>query len=201
MKATLAPWRSDKHAIPSPDGSRYTWIVAETATFLAWAESLETLNYYEILRVPTDASPAEVQRAFHELSLRCHPDRFVEEGREVARAAASVFKRAAEAYNILRKPVFRKRYDAELKKGKITLNERAIEEKKKHEQRTLLMIAKGPKAKQFAAKADDLLSQGKLDAARIQLISAVQNDPDNEELKERLQIVYEALMLEPDAML
>lgn len=175
--------------------------MAETATFLAWAESLETLNYYEILRVPENAPQAEIQKAFHELSLRCHPDRFVSEGREVARAAASVFKRAAEAYNILRKPAFRQRYDAELKKGQIKLNERAIEQKKKHEQRTLLMIAQGARAKQHAAKADELLSQGKLDAARIQLISATQNDPHNEELKERLQILYEALMLEPDAML
>ena len=31
-------------------------------------------------------------------------------------------KRAAEAYNILRKPALRKRYDAELSKGKLTFD-------------------------------------------------------------------------------
>jgi DnaJ-class molecular chaperone len=171
--------------------------VAESSTFLAWAESLETLSYYEILRVAEDASPGEIQQAFHELSLRCHPDRFVEEGPEVAAAAGTVFKRAAEAYNILRKPAFRKRYDAELNKGKITLDERAVEPTKRHEQRTLFMIARTAKAKQHAAKADELLAKGKLDDARVQLITANQHDPNNEELKERLDILYEAMLLEP----
>ncbi len=171
--------------------------MAEVSTFLAWAESLETMSYYEILRVPEDASPAEIQQAFHELSLRCHPDRFVEEGPEVARAAAAVFKRAAEAYNVLRKPAFRKRYDAELKKGRLKLDERAVEEKKRYEQRTLFMIARTPSAKKYAAKADEALSRGKLEEARVHLISANQHDPDNDELKERLEMLYEALMLEP----
>lgn len=175
--------------------------MAETSTFLAWAESLQSLSYYEILRVADDASASEIQQAFHALSLRCHPDRFVEEGPEVARAASAVFKRAAEAYNVLRKPAFRKRYDAELEKGALKLDERAVEPKKTFEQRTLFMIANGTRAKQLAAKADELLSRGKLDEARIQLISASQQDPNNEELKERLEILYEALLLEPGDLL
>jgi curved DNA-binding protein CbpA len=175
--------------------------VAESSTFLAWAESLESMSYYEILRVANDATQGEIQEAFHGLSLRCHPDRFVDEGPDVARAAATVFKRAAEAYNILRKPAFRKRYDAELVKGKLTLDERAVEQKTKHVQRTLFMIATNSRAKQYAAKADELLAKGKLDEARIQLISANQHDPGNDELKERLDILYEALMLEPGDLL
>jgi hypothetical protein len=59
------------------------------------------------------------------------------------------------------------------------------------------MIARTPSAKKAAAKADELLAAGKLDDARIALITANQNDPDNDELKERLDILYEALMLEP----
>lgn len=175
--------------------------MAESSTFLAWAESLEAMSYYEILRVADDASQKEIQQAFHDLSLRCHPDRFVEEGPEVAAAAGAVFKRAAEAYNILRKPALRKRYDAELRKGQLTLDERAVEPKKQHEQRTLLMIARTPKAKLHAAKADELIANGKLDEARIQLITANQHDPNNDELKERLDILYEALMLEPGDLL
>ncbi len=42
-----------------------------------------------------------------------------------------------------------------------------------------------------------LLSVGKLDDARLQLINACQEEPMNEELAERLQIVWEALALEP----
>jgi curved DNA-binding protein CbpA len=159
------------------------------------------MSYYEILRVPEDASPQEIQQAFHDLSLRCHPDRFVDEGPAVSAAAARVFKRAAEAYNVLRKPAFRKRYDAELRKGQVKLDERKVEPKKQHEQRTLFMIARGTRAKRHAAKADELLAKGKLDEARIQLISANQHDPANDELQERLEILYEALMLEPGDLL
>jgi curved DNA-binding protein CbpA len=177
----------------------YNHHVAETSTFLAWAESLDTLSYYEILRVDERASTREIQQSFHELSLRCHPDRFVIEGPEVAKAAGSVFKRAAEAYGVLRRPDLRRRYDEELKKkGAVKFDAQAVETKKKlPEQRTLYMIAKGATAKQYAAKADALISKGELDAARIQLISATQHDPMNEELKERLEILYEALLLEP----
>lgn len=184
-----------------PQAAGYHRAVAESSTFLAWAESLEAMSYYEILRVPEDASQQEIQQAFHALSLRCHPDRFVEEGPEVAKAASAVFKKAAEAYNVLRKPPLRRRYDAELQKGQLTLDERAVEPKKQHEQRTLYMIARTPKSKQYAAKADELIARGKLDEARVQLISANQHDPNNDELKERLDILYEALLLEPGDLL
>lgn len=172
--------------------------MAEPSTFLAWAESLEALTYYEILRVPEDASAGDIQRAFHALSLRCHPDRFVGRGPEVASSAAAVFKRAVEAYNVLRRPALRARYDADLSRGKLTLDEQAIVEQPRYEQRTLFMIARTPRAKQHAARADALLSIGDLERARVQLVSAGQADPNNPELEERLEILYDAMMLEPD---
>ena len=181
--------------------------MAAPSTFVVWAESLETMNYYDILRVSFDAKPVDVQKAFHDLSLRCHPDRFVDEPVEVGQAASAVFKRLVEAYNVLRRPPMRARYDAELRKqmgaagggagAGAKFDEHAVAEKPKFEQRTLYMIARNPKAKQFAAKADRFLSNGQLEEARIQLISAAQHDPGNEELKERLAILYEALALEP----
>ena len=167
------------------------------STFLAWAESLETMTYYEILRVPEDASLEVIQQAFHHLSLRCHPDRFVDDGPEVAAAAAGVFKRAVEAYGILKRSDLRARYDTQLARdrGALKLDEHKVVEKKRHEQRTLFMIARDARAKRHAAKADAYLSEGRLEEARIQLITAVQNDPGNDELKERLDILYEAMML------
>lgn len=167
-------------------------------TFLAWAESLATLSYYDVLRVPPNASEKEIQKAFHDLSLSCHPDRFVEEEPDVGEAAATVFKKLAEAYNVLRRAPLRAKYDAELRKGKATaFDEHAVAQKPTFQQRTLAMIAKTPKSRQFAAKADALLSTGNLEGARIQLISACQHEPGNAELKERLDILYEALTLEP----
>ncbi len=141
--------------------------MASPITFLVWAESLETMNYYDILRVGFDASPKEIQKAFHDLSLNCHPDRFVDEPVEVGEAASVVFKRLVEAYNVLRRPIMRTRYDAELFKsmgaqgaqgtatgaaGGARFDEHAVAAKKTFEQRTLYMIARNPKAKQYAAK-------------------------------------------------
>jgi curved DNA-binding protein CbpA len=183
--------------------------MAAPSTFVVWAESLETMNFYDILRVPYDASAVDIQKAFHALSLRCHPDRFVDEPVEVGQAATAVFKRLVEAYNVLRRAPLRARYDAELRKAMggggeqaqanagAKFDEHAVAQKKTFEQRTLYMIARNPKAKQYAAKADRFLSNGQLEEARIQIISAYQHDPGNEELKERLDILYEALALEP----
>ena len=172
--------------------------MASAITFIAWAESLETMTYYDALRVAPDAPLGVIQAAFHELSLRCHPDRFVEEEPEVALAAATVFKKLVEAYNVLRRPNLRKRYDAEIGKGGLTIDVHAVEQKQSFEQRTLFMIARDPRAKRFAATADQALSDGNLEAARIALISACYEDQGNTELKERLDILYEALMLEPE---
>ncbi|MDB4942280.1 MAG: heat shock protein DnaJ domain protein [Labilithrix sp.] len=173
--------------------------MASISTFLVWAESLETMSYYDILRVEPGAPQAVIQQAFHALSLSCHPDRFIDEPVEVGQAAAVVFKRLVEAYGILRRPAMRAKYDAELRKGAggAGFDEHAVEKKPTFEQRTLHMIARNTKAKQFAARADAFLSNGKLEEARIQLITAYQHDPGNEELKERLDILYEALALEP----
>ena len=183
--------------------------MAAPSTFVVWAESLETMSYYDILRVGSDAPPAAIQKAFHDLSLRCHPDRFVGEPVEVGVAATTVFKRLVEAYNVLRRPHLRARYDEELGKALgraggapsggpgARFDEHAVVEKPAFVQRPLYVIARTPKAKQFAAKADAFLSNGQLEEARIQIISAYQHDPGNQELKERLDILYEALALEP----
>lgn len=166
--------------------------MAEATTFLAWAESLDDMSYYDILRIAPNAQPDEVQASFHALALRCHPDRFVEDGPEVAEAAAVVFKRAVEAYNVLRRVDLRVRYDAGLQRGKLRLDLQARPEadKPKVEVRTLEMIATDPQAKRLAAQADRLVNIGRYEEARLKLTSAIQCEPFNEELKERLSALW-----------
>ena len=59
------------------------------------------------------------------------------------------------------------------------------------------MIAQTPRAKKLAEKADRLISIGKLEDARIELVSACQCEPANEELADRVRLLYDALALEP----
>jgi curved DNA-binding protein CbpA len=164
----------------------------------ALAETIHSLSYYEILGVDPSATTEDIVAAFHEFALECHPDRHVDEGTETAAFAAEIFKRGAEAYNILTKVELRKKYDAGLDHGRLRLDpERRSTVPPPPPVRTLEMIARTPAAKRHAIKADRLISIGKLDEARVQLVSAMQQDAGNEELEERLQILYDALALEP----
>jgi len=65
-------------------------------------------DYYEVLGVPRDAPAEEIKRAFRTLARRHHPDRASPANRDVAEAK---FKEVNEAYEVLRDPDKRKRYD------------------------------------------------------------------------------------------
>jgi molecular chaperone DnaJ len=63
-------------------------------------------DYYEILGVVRGASDDDIKRAYRKLAMQYHPDR------NVGDADAEVkFKEAAEAYDVLRDPDKRQRYD------------------------------------------------------------------------------------------
>jgi DnaJ-class molecular chaperone len=164
----------------------------------AWRRAVDQQTYYEILGVERGAPVGVVQEAFHAFALRCHPDQYVDVDDASAAAAGEVFKRGVEAYQVLSRPAVRAKYDENLAKGKIRYVEGEQPEKPPPPaMRTLEEIARTSRAKQFARKADRLISVGKLEDARVALVTALQDDYNNEELKERLNVLYEALALEP----
>jgi curved DNA-binding protein CbpA len=174
--------------------------VPTVQTFRAWAESLEDATYYTVLRVPVDATPAAIKEAFHAIALRCHPDRFVDEDDALRVAASSVFKRAVEAYRVLSRPELRAEYDRALAAGARRHDPGASmppPASKRPPIVTLEDLARTPAAKAHCRRADVLISAGRLDDARVSLVTALQQEPENEALKDRLQAVYEALALEP----
>ncbi|HXX66384.1 MAG TPA: J domain-containing protein [Polyangiaceae bacterium] len=161
-------------------------------------ESLARKTYYEILRIEPTAGRASIKEAFYDFSLLYHPDRYVDSPPEVAAVAQDVFKRGVEAYRCLSRPASRQRYDRALGRGQLRLDGEIPSAKPPPPAaRTLETVARSKRAQEFARKADRLLAIGKLDDARVQLVSACQCEPDNDELAERLQILYEALALEP----
>jgi hypothetical protein len=73
----------------------------------------QTGSLYEILSVPAEASPDEIQAAYHELAKQYHPDRFQsgEVPEELRVSVEKVFASINEAYVTLKDPASRARYD------------------------------------------------------------------------------------------
>jgi molecular chaperone DnaJ len=63
-------------------------------------------DYYEVLGVRREADDEEIKRAYRKLAMQYHPDRNVGDPEAEAK-----FKEAAEAYEVLRDPDKRQRYD------------------------------------------------------------------------------------------
>lgn len=63
-------------------------------------------DYYEVLGVGKDAGEGEIKKAYRKLALEFHPDRNPDDA-----DAAENFREAAEAYEVLRDPDKRARYD------------------------------------------------------------------------------------------
>ncbi len=68
--------------------------------------TIEFQDYYQILGVARDSSQQEIQKAYRQLARKYHPDVSKEKGAE------EKFKKASEAYEVLKNPETRKKYDA-----------------------------------------------------------------------------------------
>ena len=68
--------------------------------------TIEFQDYYKTLGVTRDSSQQEIQKAYRQMARKYHPDVSKEKGAE------DKFKKASEAYEILKNPESRKKYDA-----------------------------------------------------------------------------------------
>jgi curved DNA-binding protein CbpA len=166
----------------------------DAKTTKAILTALDSVSYYEILKVRSGAPLEDVQLAFHDFALQYHPDRYVHESADSAALADRIFKRGTEAFAVLSDPRTRRLYDEGLARGVLRFHEGEAAEaaalKAPPKVKTLEEIARRPKAKALALKADRLLVAGKVEEARILLVDAVQDDGDNDELRERLNQLY-----------
>ena len=71
----------------------------------------EKRDYYEVLGVSKTASDAEIKAAYKKCAIKYHPDRQAGKSDAEKKEAEEKFKEAAEAYDVLRDPEKRQRYD------------------------------------------------------------------------------------------
>lgn len=83
-------------------------------------------DYYKILGIVSDANSEEIKKAYRSQSMRWHPDR--NQGMDTTKKMQDI----NEAYNILKDPVTRARYDAEY----VKFNSARYEQPKKEEEVT-----------------------------------------------------------------
>jgi curved DNA-binding protein CbpA len=162
-------------------------------------EQIEEQSYYEILRVSSGAPTADIKAAFHDFALDVHPDRYVDEPANVAAIAAEIFKRGVESYKVLSNKKSRAAYDEGLLVGTLRYVEGKPAAPVPVVSRTMTLeeVAMRPRAKAHALKADRYIAAGRLDEARVALVNAIQEDHDNDDLKERLNALYRQIASAP----
>jgi curved DNA-binding protein CbpA len=191
MAAPAPPASPAAGASPAP---------ADPEAQLEWkAERLDTLDYFELLGVPTTASAAEVKRAFYRESRAYHPDRFFHLEDEAYKTRVhEVYKRVTEAYYVLRDDVRRPKYLADIsgpdRARKLRFDEASEQETKAAvKQQAVEQIGLNPKARQLYQTALGDLEKGNLASAERGLKMALTYEPQNALYKEKLTLVQERL--------
>jgi len=151
------------------------------------SQTIDGLDYYQILNITQMATPGEVQKAYYGLARALHPDKFYGIGDDALRGAVhKIYKRVTESYSILRDDQKRKRYtqdiNGEQRNEKLRYNE-ASEQQQKQEEREAKEVAKTPQGKKLYAQAQlDMQKQNWASAYR-NVQSAMMFEPGNDALK------------------
>ena len=80
---------------------------------------LDRIDYYRLLRIDRAAQAPEIRSGYHRMRRELHPDRFLQEPRDVQDALDRIARRLNEAYVVLRDPTRRTAYDRGLSEGQL----------------------------------------------------------------------------------
>ena len=79
--------------------------------------AMDSKGYYKALGVPENATQDQIKQAFRKLSLKWHPDRWVNGTDEEKKKAEEEFKRINEAHTVLSDEKKRQQYDSGFEEG------------------------------------------------------------------------------------
>lgn len=151
-------------------------------------DRLDLLDYYELLQVSETGSADDIRHAFHEFARRFHPDAHAGDPEKQARAS-QIYRRGAEAYRILSSPEQRRRYDEQLRAGKLRYEEPSAYERPKPQPGGL--EAKNMRARPFLQKALTAIAASDWKTAKLNLTLALNHEPESVPMREKLEEVTE----------
>jgi DnaJ-class molecular chaperone len=156
------------------------------------AAALERLDYFEILKIPRSAGPAEIKAAYYRESRAYHPDRFAALPDAAFRElVGKVYRRVNEAYTILRDDRRRAKYVQDVAGPERTQRLRfteADEAQVKEEQKKKIeeQLGQTPNGRKFYAAALVEIQAQRWEPAQRALKSALMYEPANARFKEQL---------------
>lgn len=165
---------------------------------------IDQVDYYQVLGVEPSASPEQLRRAYFDLSLEFHPDRFfLLRSGDLKEKIYAVYRRITEAYTVLSDERRRQSYDDSRKSG--SSEKRAAPDQREERVRrevpssgkTLEVPARDAKAKRLIELARIAFSEGDLHGARLHLHLALTYETDNAQLRAAIDSV--AKMSRPTA--
>ncbi|MCW5830293.1 MAG: DnaJ domain-containing protein [Deltaproteobacteria bacterium] len=143
-------------------------------------------DYYQLLRLPLGAEPAQVKEAFRRESKNWHPDRYFRQvPDDIYRMVTQVYKRMVEAHQVLTDPAVKPVYDKRIQGPDRMKYLRYSYEEEQAKQRAVKDedICKNPNAKRYAKLAFTALSQKNLTSAELNFKLALTMETDNRDLK------------------
>ena len=159
------------------------------------AAALDGLDYFEVLRIPRTAGPAEVKAAYYRESRAFHPDRFAAlPARELKELVGRIYRRVNEAYTVLRDDAKRLRYLADVngpeRAAKLRFTE-AEESALKDEQKRKIeeQFGQTPNGRKLYASTLKEIEAKRWDAAERAIKTALMYEPGNAKFKETLALV------------
>ncbi|HEV8322047.1 MAG TPA: J domain-containing protein [Myxococcota bacterium] len=195
--------------LPAPAAGGRSWAEFRAQVRRLYA-TLDHTTHYEILGVAATAPPHEITRAFHDAAIAYHPDRFVQlSDAQDRRMIHEIFKRMSKAFSVLTDPRQRAVYDASFA-GPPTWPDMPTREMPAYS--PVLAAPKGaappaeaaattrtPQGRKFLEMAERSMQHGKLRAARLQLAIAMQWEPGNQVMQERIREVERRILENPES--
>lgn len=165
----------------------------------ALASILDELDYFQILKIPPEASLADVKAAYYRESRQYHPDRFHSEpDSETKQAVARIYRRINEAYVCLRDDARREKYRADVSGPERASRLRFTEEaEQEHRQAKEAELGATPQGRQLFAQGLADLAAGRHAQAATQFKMALMYEPQNATFQAKYEEAAQAAGLRP----